>query len=84
MSVAYHNRNTRQKSVKKLAKNNAFGLKRQRTQKSKNPKIAFHEFLPYLSRKKKRIIQIGPPAVWVLGGPSRVNTMICPYRYIYS
>ena len=86
MAKAIQNRTTHQIVKKKQAsyaigfKNNDFGPKHQRTQKLKYPKRTFH--MLYLSRKK-RIIKIGPPEVWALGGGSlRVDTILCLYMYL--
>ena len=75
MSIPFHSRITRQnrskneRAMPKGSKITLLGLE-------KNPEGTSHEFLPYLSRKK-RTIQIGPPEVCVWGGGRQGLTLFC-------
>ena len=73
---------SKMKAVEAKERNEKSYFCSRRTQKLINPKRTSHDFLPYLTRKK-RIIQIGPPEVWAWGvGSSRIDSLMCPYRGI--
>ena len=70
-------RQSRKKHWKTLFCPTAFKIK-----KIKKFDIPSHKFFEYLSSKKK-ILKIGPPQIGVWRGSLAVDTLLCPYLYIY-
>ena len=71
-------RQSRKKHWKTLFCPTAFKIK-----KIKKFDIPSHKFFEYLSSKKK-ILKIGPPQIGVWRGSLAVDTLLCPYLYLYT